>query len=63
MRKLLGTLTLLVLIIVGVGMYRGWFGISTDDQAGKTNVEVSVDKEKIKEDVESVSKKAKEIAD
>ncbi len=62
MRKLLGTLTILILIIVGVGFYRGWFGVAADDQPGQTNVEITVDKERIKQDAEAASEKAREFA-
>jgi hypothetical protein len=63
MRKLLGTLTMVILIIAGVGLYRGWFGVATDDQPGQTNVEITVDKEKIRHDAEAASAKARELAD
>ena len=63
MRKLLGTLTLLIMIIVGVGVYRGWFGVAADDQPGRTNVEIVVDKEKIRHDAEAASEKAREFAE
>ena len=63
MRKLLGTLTILVLIVLGVGFYRGWFGVATDDQPGQTNVEINVDKEKIRQDAEAAKEKARELAD
>ena len=63
MRKLLGTLTILVLIIVGFGFYRGWFGFAADDQPGQTNVEITVDKEKIRQDAKAASQKAHELAE
>ncbi len=59
MRKFLGTLVILALIVVGVGFYRGWFGVSTEDQPGETNVELRIDKDKIKQDAEAVSDKAR----
>ncbi len=58
MRKFLGTLVIIVIIVAGVGFYRGWFGVSTDDQPGETNVELKIDKDKIKQDADAVSKKA-----
>lgn len=63
MRKVLGTLTILVFIVVGVGLFRGWFGVAANDQPGQTNVEITVDKEKIKQDAAAASEKAKEIAE
>jgi hypothetical protein len=62
MRKFLGTLVILALIVAAVGFYRGWFGVSTDDQPGETNIEVTIDKDKIKQDAEAASEKARELA-
>ena len=63
MRKLLGTLTILILLIVVVGLSRGWFGVVTDDQPGQTNVEITVDKEKIRQDAAAATEKARELAE
>ena len=63
MRKFLGTLVILAVIVAGVGFYRGWFGVTTDDQPGETNVELKIDKERIKQDAETASEKARELAD
>jgi hypothetical protein len=62
MRKFLGTLVILGMIVAGVGFYRGWFGVSTNDQPDVTNVEVTIDKERIKQDVEAATEKARELA-
>lgn len=61
MRKFLGTLVILAVIIAGVGFFRGWFGVSSDDQPGETNVELTIDKDKIKQDAETASEKAREL--
>ena len=61
MRKLLGSVLIVVVIIAALGFYRGWFSVSTDDQPGQTNVELTIDKEKIKQDTEEASQKAKEL--
>ena len=61
MRKFLGTLTIFILIIAGFGLYRGWFGVVADDQPGQTNVEITVDKEKIRQDAKNASEKAREL--
>lgn len=61
MRKFLGTLVILAAIVVGVGFYRGWFDVSTDDQSSETNVELKIDKDKIKQDAEAASEKAREL--
>ncbi len=62
MRKFLGTLVILALIVAAVGFYRGWFDVSTDDQPGETNIEMTIDKDKIKQDAESAVEKARELA-
>jgi hypothetical protein len=62
MRKALGTLVIIALIVAGVGFYRGWFGVSTEDQPGETNVELRIDKDKIKQDAEAASEKARGLA-
>ena len=61
MRKFLGTLVIIVLIVAAVGLFRGWFGVSTEDQPGQTNVELTIDKQKIKQDARSASEKAREF--
>ena len=62
MRKLLGTLVLICLIVAGVGLFRGWFDVSKVDEPGQTNVQITIDKEKIREDAEKAKQKAKELA-
>lgn len=61
MRKFLGRLVILALIVVGVGFYRGWFDVSVNDQPDQTNVELTIDKKRIKQDAEVVSEKAREL--
>jgi hypothetical protein len=55
----------LVLIVVGVGclgFYLGWFQLTTQTTTdGKSNVTVTVDKDKIKDDEQKAKDKAKEI--
>ena len=62
MRKFLGTLVILVAVVAAIGFYRGWFGVSTEDQPGETSVELKIDKSKIKQDAEAASEKARELA-
>ena len=61
MRNFLGTLTILALLVAGVGFYRGWFDVSTDDQPGITNVELTIDKDRISQDAEAASAKARDL--
>ena len=63
MKKLSAVLIVLVLLVVGVGFYRGWFTLSSPAAPGsdKVNVNLTMDKGKIKEDAESVKNKATEL--
>lgn len=57
-------LLLLVLCVVGVGFYRGWFVLASDgggDESGKVEVQLTVDPSKVKEDAEKVEAKAREM--
>jgi predicted negative regulator of RcsB-dependent stress response len=59
-----GFLTLLVLValcLLGVGLYRGWFSVSTEKKDEKPTVSFSVDQEKIKEDEEKAKKKLQDL--
>lgn len=61
MRKLLANLVIVVLIVVGIGYFRGWFTVTRQEQPGQTNVEVKIDKEKVKDDADEVARKAREL--
>lgn len=57
MRSLIKLLVVLSILLVGIGFYRGWFSLSSsqpDAESDKVNVNVSVDKGKIKSDVKKV---------
>jgi hypothetical protein len=56
-------LFLALLILVGVGFYRGWIALSKsgDDQSGK--VTLTVDPDKARADAEKVKDKSKELSD
>jgi uncharacterized protein YxeA len=57
MKGLLALLVLLVIVIGGVGLYRGWFTVATENTDKKPSVSISMDKDKIKEDEEKVKEK------
>jgi hypothetical protein len=50
MKLLLFVLILIGAGIVGLGFYRGWFHVGSDNADGKSNVTLSVDKDKFQED-------------
>jgi len=59
MRMLLVIAVLLVVGVVGLGFYLGWFSISTsrDAEHGKTGVELNIDQGKMKADAERAREK------
>jgi hypothetical protein len=66
MRKAIGTVAVLVLVTLGVGLYRGWFGVPTTQQAtgdDRVNFSVDVDKAKIKQDAAAVKERASQFID
>lgn len=63
MRSLVKVLIVLVVILIAIGFYRGWFGFSrsvSDQEGNKVEVKMSVDKGKIKSDVSKAEEKVKE---
>ena len=66
MRTLVFVVIVLLAGIAGLGIYRGWFGISTNSTDQKPSATITVDKDKIhadeelaKEKVEGLGQKAK----
>jgi hypothetical protein len=63
MRSLVRLLIVLLLCLIGVGLYRGWFSLSRSipgADGNKVNVNFSVDKGKMKSDVKQARTKVKE---
>jgi cell division protein FtsX len=57
-------LVVLVLCVVGIGFYRGWFALSSparDTASNKVNISLSMDGDKVKEDAETVKDKTSEL--
>lgn len=63
MKKICSLLTLLTVIVVSVGFYRGWFSVTGSREAvsQKVDVNLSVDTVKVKADAETVKDKAAEL--
>jgi plastocyanin domain-containing protein len=62
MRSFRKRLVVLLVCLVGIGFWRGWFSVSSpksDPEGDKVNVNVSVDKGKIKSDVRKAERKVK----
>ena len=63
MRSLIKLLVVFLICLVGIGLYRGWFGLSSpspNTEGNKVNVNVSVDKAKMKSDIRKAEGKVKE---
>ena len=61
MKSIFKLLIVLVICLVGIGIYRGWFSFSgPSGDAEKDKMSVSVDKEKIREDVQKAKAKVGE---
>jgi len=63
MKRFCSLLTLLAVIVVSVGFYRGWFSVSGSREpvSHKVDVNLTVDPDKVKEDAETVKAKAAEL--
>lgn len=61
MQRLLFVLVLVGAGVIGLGFYRGWFHIESDNADGKSNVTLGVDTEKIQEDKTKAVAKAQEV--
>ncbi len=64
MFSLLRGLFVLLLCLVGIGLFRGWFSFSNpsrDAETHKVNVSVSVDANKVEADVEKVEEEVSEM--
>jgi hypothetical protein len=63
MKRLIGAIAITLAIVAGVGYYLGWFQFSTNQSGEKSNLEITVDKQKIRDDAEAAKKKAEELKD
>jgi hypothetical protein len=61
MKRLILTLIVIALIVVAIGLYQGWFVVTSpgNNQDSKTNLNLEIDSGKMREDAEGLSKKAK----
>jgi hypothetical protein len=65
MKSIFKLLVVLVICLVGIGLYRGWFGFSSSGaDTEKEKIDISVNKGKVREDVQKAkSKVAEEVQD
>ena len=60
MKKLLVVLVVLVIAAGAVGYWRGWFTVETKKEDGKTQVGLTINKDKFKEDRAALKKRVAE---
>ena len=53
--RILGLLFLIVLVVAGIGYFRGWFSVTTAHAAGRKEIIVGVDDEMIDDDTKAVA--------
>lgn len=57
-------LLVLILCVVGIGLYRGWFAVSShgaDTGDGKVNINLTVDTDKARQDAAKAKEKVTEL--
>jgi predicted negative regulator of RcsB-dependent stress response len=62
MKRLLIGLVLLMVVVLGLGFYLGWFRFSTESAGHKTNITITVDQDKIREDEDKAKEKVQEAS-
>jgi hypothetical protein len=60
--RLLGFLFVLVLLVAVVGLYRGWFAVSTEARERGTNVSVEVDTQRMRQDANELAEVPEKVA-
>lgn len=64
MRRLFFLVFLVAIAVAAIGFYQGWFTLTTSTTVdGKQNVNITVDKDKMKSDEAKAKDKAKELGD
>ena len=61
MKRLLALAAILVIVVVAVGLYRGWFSFTTAGDDHKVKIDVTVDKDKVKADEERAKEKLQKL--
>lgn len=61
MRKSLGTLALILLVITLIGLHRDWFDLDRKREGNTTEVHLRIDREKIRNDTREAAETAREL--
>lgn len=60
--RFLIVLFVIVLGIAAFGLHRGWFHLTSDDASGKSNVTLTVDKDKIQQDKTAARERTQDLS-
>ena len=63
MRKTLGTLALIVIVVAVIGMQRDWFTLEREREGTTTEVHLRIDRDKIRTDTKHAAQVARELGD
>jgi predicted negative regulator of RcsB-dependent stress response len=61
MKNLMFVVVLLLVGIVGLGFYRGWFGLSTNNTEHKSSATITVNQDKIRADETRAKEKVQDL--
>lgn len=61
MRKSLGTLALIVIVVAVIGMSRDWFDLERRAEGETTEVQLRIDRERIRNDTRKAAEAAREF--
>ena len=59
MKKVFQVLLVLAVAAAVIGYFRNWFTVTRVDEEQKTNINISIDRQRIKEDLDLAAEKAK----
>ncbi len=59
--KTLGAIVLVLAIVAGVGFYRGWFQVASNNEDANSQITLTVDKDKIQDDREAATEKVEDL--
>jgi hypothetical protein len=63
MRKSLGTLALILIVIAVIGANRDWFSLERQREGNTTEVQLRIDRQKIRTDTRQAAEAARELGE
>lgn len=62
MQKILRVLLVLALVGAVIGYFRNWYTVTRTDEEQQTDIHVKINRQRIKEDLDSATEKARRVA-